>query len=123
MTHRLSRKPLSLQVRASRRTFFSEMAVVEWNFIQINSHTSSSIRDTPVQYTMSRTLGGILQGRVHTPHTRIHTNTHTSRRAHTNQLHYQFHSPLNYYDNISIQYFLLFVSVGLLFRSSSLYHF
>ncbi len=42
------------------------MAVEEWNFIQINSHTSSSIRETPVQYTMSRTLGGILWDRVKT---------------------------------------------------------
>lgn len=57
----LRRKALSEQVSASSRIFFSETALDEWNFIQMNSHTSSSIRLTPVQYTMSRMLGGILQ--------------------------------------------------------------
>lgn len=52
---------MSEQVRASSRIFFSDTASVEWNFIQMNSHTSSSIRLTPVQYTMSLMLGGILQ--------------------------------------------------------------
>lgn len=39
----------SLQVKASNSIFFSDTAVVEWNFIQMNSHTSSSINETPVQ--------------------------------------------------------------------------
>lgn len=71
-----SRKVLSLQVKASSRTFLSEMAVEEQDFIHMNSHTSSSIRDTPVQYTTSRRLGGILQGAglklLHRHHTSIY---------------------------------------------------
>lgn len=49
LTHLFNKFLSSLHVKASNNIFFSDTAIVEWNFIQMNSHTSSSINETPVQ--------------------------------------------------------------------------